>query len=61
MGYKTKEDRHYSVLARNFFYMSIFTLWMPLMGLTRIDVFFDEIGKNKIKDLPAVVSENLLS
>jgi hypothetical protein len=54
-GFETKQDRHVAVMNRNFFFMIIFTLFMPIMG------FFSEISQSKVVDMPALVSNNLLN
>jgi hypothetical protein len=60
-GFETKQDRHVAVMNRNFFFMIIFTLFMPIMGFTSLNKFFSEISQSKVVDMPALVSNNLLN
>ena len=59
--HRTKSDRHLAVLNRNFFFMMLNSLLLPLTGLTSIKAFFQAIKEQDLVDWPAYFSANLLT
>jgi hypothetical protein len=50
-----------AVMKRCFFFMIVFTLFMPLMGLSNMKSFFAEINQTSLVDWPSMVSKNMLN
>lgn len=50
-----------AVMKRCFFFMIVFTLFMPLMGLSNMKSFFAEINQTSMVDWPSMVSKNMLN
>jgi high-affinity K+ transport system ATPase subunit B len=60
-GFKTESARQMAVMNRCFFFMIVFTLFMPLMGLSTMKSFFAEINATSMVDWPSMVSKNMLN
>jgi len=59
-AFDTKSDRQLAILNRNFFFMMINTLFIPLTGVGTIKAFLQAAKDQKVTDWPSWISQGML-
>lgn len=58
--YETKSQRHKNNLYKQFFYMSINTIFLPITGLATIEKFLESFTHQTLTQIPLQLSQRIL-
>ena len=57
---KTLAQREIAIMRRIFFFLIIIAIFLPLLGLTAISAFIENLNKTAIEDWPTLLGKNLV-